>query len=408
MWDRLFIDVHAATLRPEHDAYGTIRDAAVGVSGDRITWVGPRSELGAAPSSLAIEIVQLEGAWMTPGLVDCHTHLVFGGSRVDEFEARLRGESYAAIAKAGGGIRSTVAATRAASDAELLRSAQRRCRALMSEGVTTVEIKSGYGLTVHDELRMLRVARRLGEIEPIRVTTTLLGAHATPPEYEDDLDGYVDVVCNEMIPAARVEGLADAVDAFCETIGFSVEQVGRVLDAARANGLPVKVHAEQLSALGGASLAAAHHARSADHLEYVDAAGVEAMAEAGTVAVLLPGAFHTLRETKLPPIDAFRRCGVPMALATDCNPGSSPTTALLFMLNLGCLAFGLTPAEALTGVTHAGARALGLADQIGTIEVGKRADLAIWDIDHPADLAYWTGSGRLRDVVFGGKSRSRA
>jgi imidazolonepropionase len=405
MWDRCYIGGHVATLRERDGSYGAIRDAAVGISGSTIVWVGARADLPEPPSRLALEIVPLEGAWMTPGLIDCHTHLVFGGSRGDEFEARLKGESYASIAARGGGIRSTVAATRASSDEELLDSARRRCRAIMAEGATTIEVKSGYGLTVHDELRMLRVARRLGELEPVRIVTTLLGAHAPPPELDDDLDRYVDIVCDEMIPAARAEGLADAVDAFCEGIGFSPAQVERIFDAAGRNGLPVKLHAEQLSLLGGATLAAGANALSADHLEWLDLEGVQAMAASGTVAVLLPGAFHTLRETKLPPVAALREAGVPMALATDCNPGSSPTTALGQMINFGCLLFGLTPEEALAGVTRNAAKALGLGDHIGTIEVGKQADLAVWAMDRPADLAYWTGGGRLREVLFAGRQR---
>jgi imidazolonepropionase len=407
MWDRILIDGHAATLAPAPgtDPYGTIADAAVGLVGERIAWVGPRAALEAPPERLAREVVSMGGGWVTPGLVDCHTHLVFGGSRGDEFEARLEGASYAEIARRGGGIAATVRATRAADDDALLATARKRARALMDEGVTTVEIKSGYGLTVEDELRMLRVARRLADIEPIRVQTTLLGAHATPPEYADAPDGYVDLVCEEMIPAAAAERLADAVDAFCETIGFTPAQVERVFIAARHHGLRVKLHAEQLSDQGGAALAARYRALSADHLEHLGEAGVAAMAEAGTVAVLLPGAFHALNETKVPPVAALRTAGVPMAIATDCNPGSSPTTAMGLMMNLACLKFGLTPAEALAGTTHHAARALGLADR-GRITPGLLADLALWDIDRPADLAYWVGGGRLKDVVFGGRLRS--
>jgi len=331
MWDRLFIDLHAATMRPGRDEQTALADAAIGVTEDRIAWVGRRDELPGSPEQLAVDVVRFGGRWVTPGLVDCHTHLVFAGSRSDELKARLEGASYEEIARQGGGILATVRATRQASDDQLLAASRRRCRALMDEGVTTVEVKSGYGLTVRDELRLLRIARRLGELEPIRVTTTLLGAHAHPPEYAHDLDAYVEVVCSEMIPAARVEGLADAVDVFCENIGFTIDQTRRIFEAARSSGLPVKLHAEQLSRMGGAELAAEHRALSADHLEWLDDAGVEAMAEAGTVAVLLPGAFHTLRETRRPPVVTLRERGVPMALATDCNPGTSPTTALLTM-----------------------------------------------------------------------------
>lgn len=405
MWDRVLIDGHAATMAPGEDPYGAIPDVAIGIVGERIAWIGPRSRLSAPPAQSAIEVVHLDGAWVTPGLIDCHTHLVFGGSRANEFEDRLRGATYADIARRGGGILATVRATREASDDELLESARRRCRALMAEGVTTVEVKSGYGLTVYDELRMLRTARRLQDLEPVRVCTTLLGAHALPPEHADAPDRYVDLVCDEMIPAARVEGLADAVDAFCEHIGFTRDQVRRVFEAARAHGLPVKLHAEQLSDQDGTRLAAEFHALSADHLEWLSEAGVQAMADAGTVAVLLPGAFHTLRETRVPPISALRDAGVPMAIATDCNPGSSPTTALRLMLNFACLEFGLTPDEALAGVTREAARALGIDDAVGTLETSKRADLAIWRIDRPADLAYWTGDGLLQDVYVAGQRR---
>ena len=405
MWETLLIGGHVATLRPDPDPYGAVRNGAIAIDGDRIVWVGPQAELGAPARELAGTVVDLEGAWVTPGLVDCHTHLIFGGSRAEEFEARLLGESYTSIARRGGGIMSTVRATREASDEDLLAGARARCRALMAEGVTTVEVKSGYGLTVVDELRMLRVARRIGDMEPIRVKTTLLGAHALPPEFANNPDGYVRLVCEAMIPSARAERLADAVDAFCETIGFSPEQVERVFEAAHQHDLPVKLHAEQLSDQGGAALAACHGALSADHLEWLSDTGIAAMAQAQTVAVLLPGAFHTLNETRPPPVAALRRAGVPLAVATDCNPGSSPTTALGLMMNLACLKFGLSPAEALAGTTREGARALGLSDR-GRVEAGCLADLAIWRIEHPAELAYWVGSGRLVDVMFGGQFRS--
>ncbi|MBE0490454.1 MAG: imidazolonepropionase [Halomonas sp.] len=342
------------------------------------------------------------GGVMTPGLVDCHTHLVFGGSRADEFEARLEGVSYEEIARRGGGILSTVTATREASEDELLALARPRLEALIADGVTTVEIKSGYGLTVEDELKMLRVARRLGEALPVRVVTTLLGAHALPPEFKDDSDGYIDLVCERMIPAAAAEGLADAVDVFCEKIAFSVAQCERVFEAAEAHGLPIKAHAEQLSHLGGTAMAARHGALSADHIEYLDDAGIAALREAGSVAVILPGAFHTLRETQLPPIAALREAGVPMAVATDANPGSSPLFMPTLMLNLACTLFRLTPQEALAGMTAHGAAALGLKGE-GRIREGATADLCVWDVDTPAALAYAVQPGRLRQRLFQGE-----
>lgn len=339
---------------------------------------------------------------MAPGLIDCHTHLVFGGNRADEFEQRLEGASYAEIAKAGGGILSTVRATRAASEDELLVSALPRLQALIDDGATTVEIKSGYGLNVKNELKMLRVARRLGERLPVRIVTTLLGAHALPPEYEGDSDGYIDLVCDEMIPAAAAEGLADAVDVFCETIAFSVAQCERVFQAAERHGLPIKAHAEQLSNLGGSAMAARHGALSADHIEYLDEQGVIAMRDAGSVAVILPGAFHTLRETQHPPIESLRRHGVPMAVATDANPGSSPLFQPTLMLNLACTLFRLTPREALAGMTANAARALG-QQALGRIEPGAIADLCVWNVQRPAELSYAVQPGRLRQRVFHGE-----
>ncbi|WP_148255472.1 imidazolonepropionase [Aidingimonas lacisalsi] len=343
-----------------------------------------------------------QGGVMTPGLVDCHTHLVFGGERADEFEARLEGAGYEEIARRGGGILSTVRATREASEEELFARARPRLEALIDDGVTTVEIKSGYGLTVDDELKMLRVARRLGEALPVRVVTTLLGAHALPPEYLDNSDDYIALVCEEMIPAAAADGLADAVDVFCEKIAFSVAQCERVFEAAKVHGLPIKAHAEQLSNLGGSAMAARHGALSADHIEYLDEAGVKAMREAGSVAVILPGAFHTLRETQQPPVASLREAGVPMAVATDANPGSSPLFMPTLMLNMACTLFRLTPQEALAGMTAHGATALGLNGQ-GRIREGADADLCIWDIDSPAALAYAVQPGRLRQRLFGGE-----
>nr|WP_288453793.1 imidazolonepropionase [uncultured Pseudomonas sp.] len=341
------------------------------------------------------------GGVMTPGLVDCHTHLVYAGDRAGEFEQRLEGVSYETIARNGGGILSSVRATRAASEDELIAASLPRLDALLADGVTTLEIKSGYGLTVADELKMLRVARRLGELRPVRVLTTLLGAHALPPEYTGRADDYVSLVCDEMIPAAARERLADAVDVFCEGIGFSPAQCERIYRAAGAHGLAIKAHAEQLSNLGGSALAARYGALSADHIEYLDEAGVGAMAEAGTVAVLLPGAFHVLCETQLPPIELLRQYGVPMAVASDANPGTSPICMPTLMANLACTLFRLTPREALAGMTAHGARALGLPD-LGRIAVGAPADLCLWDIRQPAELAYAVQAGRLRQRVFNG------
>lgn len=352
------------------------------------------------------------GGVMTPGLVDCHTHLVFGGNRADEFEMRLEGASYEEIAKAGGGIISTVRATREAGEEELFDKALPRLQALIDDGVTTVEIKSGYGLNVADELKMLRVARRLGAQLPVRVITTLLGAHALPPEYEGNSDAYIDLVCNEMIPAAVAENLVDMVDVFCEKIAFSVAQCERVFQAAKAHGLPIKAHAEQLSNLGGTAMAASYGALSVDHIEYLDDAGIDAMRRAGSVAVILPGAFHTLRETQLPPIQALRDAGVPMAIATDCNPGSSPLFMPTLMLNFACTLFRLTPREALAGLTAHGAKALGQNEQgqneqdqnqLGRIVEGAIADLCVWNIQRPAELAYSVQPGRLHQRVFAGE-----
>ncbi|MGP9685118.1 imidazolonepropionase [Halomonas sp. AOP25-F1-15] len=373
---------------------------AVITQGERVVTVTP---MDGFDESLADGCHEMgRGGVMTPGLVDCHTHLVFGGARADEFEARLEGASYEDIARRGGGILRTVSATRAASEQALFNAALPRLNALVEDGVTTVEIKSGYGLDVPTELKMLRVARRLGEELPVRVVTTLLGAHALPPEYENNSDSYIDLVCNEMIPAAAAEGLADAVDVFCEKIAFSVAQCERVFKAAQAHGLPIKAHAEQLSNLGGAAMAARHGALSADHIEYLDDAGIAAMREAGSVAVILPGAFHTLRETQQPPIAGLREAGVPMAVATDANPGSSPIFMPTLMLNLACTLFRMTPQEALAGMTANGAAALGLKGQ-GQIHEGAVADLCIWDIETPAELAYAVQPGRLRQRLYHGE-----
>ncbi|WP_273862628.1 imidazolonepropionase [Pseudomonas sp. LA5] len=373
---------------------------AVRVDAGRITGLWPEADFQPALGEGA-ELAG-EGGVMTPGLVDCHTHLVHAGQRAGEFEQRLEGTSYAEIARAGGGILGTVRATRAASEAELFAVARPRLQALIDEGVTTVEIKSGYGLTVADELKLLRVARQLGEALPVRVITTLLGAHAVPPEFQGDADGYVELVCQEMIPAAVAEGLADAVDVFCEGIAFSPAQCERVFQAAHAHGLPIKAHAEQLSNLGGSALAARLGALSADHVEYLDEAGVRALAAAGTVAVLLPGAFLMLGETQHPPVELLRRHGVPMALASDANPGTSPLYLPTLIAHLGCTLFRLTPREALAGMTVHAAQALG-RPELGRIQAGAPAELCLWDVGQPAELAYEVRPGRLRQRVFGGE-----
>ncbi|MDZ4863087.1 MAG: imidazolonepropionase [Gemmatimonadota bacterium] len=391
------------TLVPDRP-WGWLAPGALVTRGEAIAWVGHDRSL---PPELAREIAaehDLGGALVTPGLVDCHTHLVYGGDRAREFEQRLQGASYEDIARAGGGILSTVAATRAASDDDLFRAARARALALMAEGVTTLEIKSGYGLTLHDEARMLRVARRLGRELPVHVRATCLAAHALPPEFANRADAYIDAVCG-WLPVLHAEGLMDAVDAFCERIAFSPAQTRRVFDAAQALGLPVKLHAEQLSDQGGAALAAGFQALSCDHLEYLSPAGVKAMAQAGTVAVLLPGAFYFLRETQRPPVRALRDAGVPIALATDHNPGSSPTLSPLLMLNMACTLFRLTPEEALRAVTVHGARALGLADR-GTLAAGQRADFVIWELEHPSELAYRFGQRPAARTIIGGRERA--
>lgn len=372
----------------------------IAARGGRIVYAGPADD---APDFGADEVIACGGRWVTPGLIDCHTHLVHLGNRAREFELRLDGASYEEIARAGGGIVSTVRATRAGSVDDMVEVALPRLDALIAEGVTTIEIKSGYGLECEAELRMLRAARRLGEVRPVRVRTTFLGAHAVPPEFAGNGDRYVDAVCHEMLPAVAAEGLADAVDAFCEGIGFSAAQVERVFAAARAAGLPVKLHAEQLSNLHGAELAAGFGALSADHLEYLDEAGIAAMARAGTVATLLPGAFYFCRETQVPPIAALREAGVPIAIATDCNPGTSPLTSILLTMNMAATLFRLTVAECLAGVTRNAARALGLDREIGTLEAGKACDLAIWDIESPAELVYRMGANPLHQRIWRGQ-----
>lgn len=398
--DRVLIDLTAATLEGA-EPYGLVEDAAIAIAGSKIAWVGPRADLPRAFRDQPTE--SLGNRLVTPGLIDCHTHIVHGGDRAREFEMRREGASYEDVARAGGGIVSTVTATRAASEADLLSDALRRVDVLIAEGVTGIEIKSGYGLDTETELRMLRSARAVGQQRPIRVRTTFLGAHATPAEYAGRDDAYIDEVCIPALRAAHAEGLVDAVDGFCEGIAFQPAQIARVFDVAQELGLPVKLHAEQLSNLGGAKLAASYGALSADHIEYLDEDGVKAMAEAGTVAVILPGAFYTLRETQAPPIDLLRKHRVPMALATDINPGSSPLNSLLLTLNMGCTLFRMTPEEALRGATQHAARAIGL-DDCGMIRPGLRADLAVWDIKHPAELAYRIGFNPLHSRIFGGQS----
>ncbi|MGH8183657.1 MAG: imidazolonepropionase [Rhodanobacteraceae bacterium] len=396
-WNHLLQDCTLATLTGE-SGYGMIENAALGWRGGAIVFAGPMAELPGKPETLATCVESVDGALVTPGLIDCHTHLVFGGDRANEFEMRLNGESYEAIARAGGGILSTVRATRAATEDELFAQSLPRAQALLRDGVTTLEIKSGYGLDLDTELKMLRVARRIGAELGITVRTTFLGLHALPPEFRERRDAYVSMVCDEWLPAVARAGLADAADAFCEGIAFTPDEVQRYFEAARKPGLQVKLHADQLSDLGGATLAASFDGLSADHLECTDEAGVEAMARAGTVAVLLPGSYYALRETRTPPIAAMRERGVPMAIATDLNPGTSPLRSLRLGISMACTLFRLTPEEALRGATVNAARALGFGDR-GVLAVGQRADAVVWNVQKPAELAYWIG-GTLAARVF--------
>jgi imidazolonepropionase len=399
-WDILLTDTRIATMQDGEPDYGVVNGpAAIAISDGHIVWVGKQSDL---PKYRATNERSMAGRWMTPALIDCHTHLVFGGDRAAEFEQRLRGASYEDIARAGGGIMSTVRATREASADEMFDAALPRVNALASEGVATVEIKSGYGLDCETEIRMLEVARRLGDASSVDVRTTLLAAHTVPPEFEDNADGYIDLICDTLLPRVAEQGLADAVDAYCESIAFSGPQIAKLFDAATKLGLPVKLHADQLSDGGGAELAAYFKALSADHLEYTSSKGVRALSAAGSVAVLLPGAFLTLGETQLPPVGELRANDVPIAIATDCNPGTSPICSLRTAMMLACRLFKLTPEECLAGTTRNAARALGLQDDRGTLEVGKRADIAVWDISHPRELAYWTGTPQLAEVIAGG------
>jgi imidazolonepropionase len=400
-FDRIWHNARLATLREDLPELGAIEHGVIAARDGRIVFAGPHSDFPSGAD--AAERIDCAGRWITPGLVDCHTHLVFGGNRAHEFELQLQGASYEAIARAGGGIVSTVAATRAASEAELVTSALPRLDVLIGEGVTTLEIKSGYGLNTATEMRQLSAARALGRTRPVAIRTTFLGAHALPPEADGDKDRYIDLVCQEMLPAVAQAGLADAVDAFMEGIAFSGDQTARVFRAAKALGLPVKLHADQLSNLGGAALASKFLALSADHLEHTDEAGVAAMARAGTVAVFLPGAFYFIRETTKPPVELFRARTVNMALATDCNPGSSPLTSLLLAMNMGATLFRMTVAECLAGVTREAARALGVLGETGTLETGKYCDLAVWDIDRPAELVYRIGFNPLYGRVWRGR-----
>ncbi len=401
-WDLLLTDARVATMERDVAPYGVIDDGAIAIADGAIAWVGSTASI---PNNEVREARSLSGHWVTPALIDCHTHLVFGGDRSAEFEQRLSGVSYEEIARAGGGILSTVHATRNSSSDELFESASKRLQRLQADGVATVEIKTGYGLDVATEIKMLEVANRLSESSAITIQTTLLAAHAIPPEFKNDADSYIELICEELIPLVAERELANAVDAYCEEFAFSAEQVAKVFEAARRHDLPVKLHADQLSDGGGAALAASFDALSADHLEYASSDGIAAMANSGTTAVLLPGAYLTLNETQLPPVDAMRDSGVAIALATDCNPGTSPLTSVRETMALGCRLFRLTPEECLAGVTRAAAGALGLSDR-GTIEIGKRADLAIWDISHPRDLSYWLGSQSLSGLFISGRDVS--
>jgi imidazolonepropionase len=401
-WDYLLLDAGLATLADNGAPYGAVADGALGIKDGRIAFVGARTDLPGEPHSLSHRVESLQGTWITPGLVDCHTHLVFGGDRAQEFEMRLEGATYEEIARSGGGIVSSVRATRSASEDELFAQSLPRARALLADGVTTLEIKSGYGLEPDAERRMLRVARRIGVELGIDVRTSFLGMHALPPEYAGRRDDYVALVCDTMLPSLAEEELIDAVDAFCEGIGFSHAETERLFEKATALGLPVKLHAEQLSDLGGAALVARYHGLSADHLEWTSEEGIKAMAAAGTVAVLLPGAYYALRDTRPPPIAGFREHGVAMAVATDLNPGTSPLLSLRLAMGMACTLFRLTPEEALRGATQHGARALGLDDR-GTLAIGQRADLAVWNVRHLPELCYWIGGNLLKETWVAGE-----
>ncbi|MEO7039937.1 MAG: imidazolonepropionase [Candidatus Elarobacter sp.] len=405
VYDTLWTNARLATMIPGGLPYGAIDDGAIAALDGEIAWVGARAQLPGAPERLASHVIDAGGRWITPGLVDPHTHLIFGGDRVGDFERRAGGEGYVAAASGGSGIAHTVAMTRAAGEETLYRDAAQRLRTMIANGTTTVEIKSGYGLDVETELRLLRIARRLGRELGVTVRTTYLGAHVVPPEYTGDRGAYLDLVCDEMLPRVAREQLADAVDVFCDTIAFSPTETARVLDAAARLGLALKLHADQIADSGAAVLAAQHHALSADHLEHTGTEGIAALARAGTVAVLLPGAYYYLRETVKPPVAALRAAGVPIALATDCNPGTSPILALPTILNLACVLFGLAPEEAVAGATRHAARALGLHDR-GELRAGLRCDLALWNVASPAELCYWLGGVACAGTVVAGVPRS--
>jgi imidazolonepropionase len=401
MWDILLLDCHAATMaQSAKTPCGAIHDAAIAIEQGRIAWVGAAKD---RPKVDTRETRRLDGMWVTPGLIDCHTHLVFAGERVREWAMRQAGASYQQIAEAGGGILATVRATRACSEDQLVRSAARRARTMAAQGVTSIEIKSGYGLDLPSEIKILRAAAQVGTLANVHVSRTFLGAHAIPPEFAADRQAYVALLCEEMIPAVAQANLADACDAFCETFAFTAQETRRILTAAKAHGLRIKLHAEQLSDQGGAELAAELGALSADHLEHLSATGIAAMARSGTVAVLLPGAYYFMGETRKPPVAALRRARVPIAIATDCNPGTSPIASPRLALNMACTLFQLTPEEALVGMTRHAAKALGQQESIGTLEAGKFADLAIWNISEPAELAYWLGADLLRERYLHGR-----
>jgi imidazolonepropionase len=402
-WDLLLTDARVATMRDGDVAYGAIEDGAVAFSEGTIAWVGPQSEL---PNNSAGETRSLSRQWITPALIDCHTHLVFGGDRATEFERRLLGASYEDIALSGGGIMSTVRATRAESHDQLFESALQRARALVFDGVATIEIKSGYGLDIDNEIKMLEVARRIGDETELTIKTTLLAAHTIPTEFDNNAEGYIDFICEQLLPVVAERGLADAVDAYCESIAFTLEQVARVFTRAQELGLPLKLHADQLSEFGGAELAAKFDALSADHLEYTSASGIRAMSQAGTIAVLLPGAFVTLNQEQVPPVDEMRAHNISIAVATDCNPGTSPLTSVRESMALASRVFGLTPEETLAGTTRVAARALGLGEDRGTLEIGKRADIAVWNVEHPRDLSYWLGTRPLSSLFIAGRDAS--
>ena len=404
-WDLMLTNARIATMQDNDVAYGVIDSAALGIAEGKIAWIGPESEL---PEGINCKTLSLNGRWLTPALIDCHTHLVFGGDRAEEFEQRLSGVTYEEIAKAGGGILSTVNATRDASQDELAKAAAVRLHSLSREGVSTIEIKSGYGLDINNEIKMLRVARSLAGMSGISVSTSFLGAHTVPPEFKGKADAYIEMLCNEALPQAADAGLVDAVDAYCENIAFSTDQVARLFETAESLRLPVRLHADQLSDSGGAELAASYHALSADHLEYTSSNGVQALAAAGSVAVLLPGAFLTLGETQRPPVESLRESNVPIAVATDCNPGTSPVCSLRAAMSLATSLFKLTPEECLAGVTREAARALGLLHDRGTLETGKRADIAVWNIGHPRELTYWLGLNELSDLFIDGREIFRS